>query len=199
MAIGQKVGQILSRLLSGDGTTLIGNVGDRLKVDASVVLAGGATQSYTSKLRYVDMNVASGGLVRGVSVTAASGWNQVFSYTGSGLLSGFVISLETKDDWQMRLVVDGEEIFEGVTAGQGVTSTDLTSDAIYDSDTSGRSVPELDQDLGIFWGAHDRFQWVGPLLVPVTYNSSVKIYIRRTVAAATKKYQAGFVVIEKRT
>jgi len=199
MALGQKVGQILSRLLSGDGTTLIGNVGDRLKVDASVVLAGGATQSYTSKLRYVDMNVASGGLVRGVSVTAASGWNQVFSYTGSGLLSGFVISLETKDDWQMRLVVDGEEIFEGVTAGQGITSTDLTSDAIYDSDTSGRSVPELDQDLGIFWGAHDRFQWVGPLLVPVTYNSSVKIYIRRTVAAATKKYQAGFVVIEKRT
>jgi hypothetical protein len=199
MAIGQKVGQILSRLLSGDGTTLIGNVGDRLKVDASVVLAGGATQSYTSKLRYVDMNVASGGIVRGVSVTAASGWNQVFSYTGSGLLSGFVISLETATLWQVRLVVDGEEVFEGVTAGEGIASTDLTSDAIYDSDTSGRAVPELDQDLGIFWGAHDRFQWVGPLLVPVTYNSSVKIYIRRTVAAATKKYQAGFVVIEKRT
>lgn len=181
----------VSTKLRTDGSTA-------LVTEASVVLAGGTTQSYTSKLRYDDMNTTTGTLARGASVTAASGWNKVYGYTGSGLLSGCVISLETKDYWAVRIVVDGEEIF-GTGTGNGILSTDLHTDSIYDSDTSGRSVPELDQDLGVFWGAHDRFQWVGPLLIPVTYLSSINIYIRRAVGSATKKFQAGFVVIEKRT
>lgn len=182
---------------SSDGSQ-IGNVGDRLKVDASVVLAGGATQSYTKKLRYEDMNITTGTLARGAPVTALSGWNKAYGYAGTGLLSGVVISLETKDDWAIRIVVDGDEIF-GTGTGLGILSTDLHTDSIYDADTSGRSVPELDQDLGVFWGAHDRFQWVGPLLIPITFNTSVDVYIRRVVAASTKKFQAGYVVIEKRT
>lgn len=188
----------LVEVIGGTDGTAVGNVGDRLKVDASVVLAGGATQSYTSKLRYDDMNATTGTLARGASVTAASGWNKVYGYTGTGLLSGCVISLETKDDWAIRIVIDGEEIF-GTGTGNGILSTDIHTDSIYDADTSGRSVPELDQDLGLFWGAHDRFQWAGPLLIPVSFSSSIDIYIRRTVGAATKKFQAGYVVIEKRT
>lgn len=182
---------------SSDGTT-IGNVGDRLKVDASVVLAGGATQSYTSKLRYDDMNTSTGTLARGASVTIASGWNKVYGYSGSGALIGCVISLETKDDWQVRIVIDGEELF-GTGTGNGILSTDLTADAIYDTDPSGKSIPELDQDLGIFWGQHDRFMWCGPILIPVSFNSSVDVYVRRAVGSSTKKFQAGYVVIEKVT
>lgn len=179
----------------GTTDTKIGNVGDRLKVDAQVTLAGGATQSYTPKLRYNDMNATTGSLARGVSVTAASGWNRVYTYNGSGLLSGFIISLESKDDWAIRLVIDGEELF----GANGFLSTDLHTDSIYDSDTSGRSVPELDQDLGVYWGAHDRFMWASPLLIPTSYTSSVNIYIRRTTGASSKKFQAGYVIIEKKT
>lgn len=187
-----------SYLRGGTTGAFIGNIGDRLKVDSNVTLAGGTTQSYTSKLRYDDMNVSTGGIARGTSVTAASGWNQLYSYTGSGQLMGVIISLETKDDWQIRIVVDGEELF-GTGTGEGILSTDLHTDSIYDSDTSGRSVPELDQDVGLYWGAHDRFQWVGPVLIPVTFTTSVKVYVKRSTGAATKKFQAGFVVIEKKT
>lgn len=180
---------------STDGS-FIGNIGDALKTTAT--LAGGTTQTYTRKLRYDDMNATTNGIARLTSVTAASGWNKVYGYTGSGTLIGVVISLETKDDWAIRIVVDGDELF-GTGTGNGILSTDIHTDSIYDTDTSGRSVPELDQDLGLFWGAHDRFQWVGPVLIPVHFNSTVDVYIRRVTGAATKKFQAGYVVIEKAT
>jgi hypothetical protein len=196
-------GRIYSYLIGRDSGSTVRQVNTKVRADGLTALAtdtvttlaGGTTQSWTSFLRYDDMNASTGGLARGTSITAASGWNQVYSYTGSGTLAGYILNLETNADWQTRLVIDTQEIF----GSNGILSTDLVNDSIYDADPSGKSIPELDQTLGIFSGAHDRQMWSGPLLIPIKFSASVKIFVRRATGAATKKFQAGLIIIQKDT
>lgn len=179
---------------TGSGVQVGVTSSNRLKVDSQ--FSAGTSQSWTKKLRYDDMNATTGGVARGTSITAASGWTQVYSYTGAGYFIGCLVNLETKDNWAIRIVIDGDEIF-GTGTGAGILSEDITNDAIYDADPSGKSIPEPDQNLGFFWGAHDRFLFSAPLLIPIKYDSSVKVYVSRLAGAAPKKFRAGYATLTK--
>lgn len=179
-------------LLGGTDQTKIGNVGDRLKVDASVSSVTGSYFNWNSKLRYINMTA----IARQASITAASGWNTAFTYTGSGKIASFILNLEGTADWAVRLIVDSEEVF----GSSGLLLTDVTSDAIYDMDDSGKGSDEgLGVSHGIFSGAHDGFNWKSPLDCPLAYSSSVTIMVSRVTGSATKKFRAGFIIFSKDT
>ena len=182
----------LVKILGASDGTEIGNIGDRLKVDTIVTPSSGSVPSVNSKLRYIDMNVASNGVARTTGVTNT--WTQVFSYSGSGLYLGMVLNLENKDKWYVRMVVDGEEIF----GTDGMFTGDLVSGSAYDLDDGGSPLSTSEGKLGISMEEHDRFVWTAPNSFPIRYSSSVTIYVKRS-EAGTKKFFAGLAILTKDT
>ena len=149
-----------------------------------------SVQAWSDKLRYVDMNVASGGIARGSAVTTT--FVDVFSYTGSGYFAGFILNVETFTLWQTRLIIDGNEILIG---SNGISSDDMSSDTVYDVD----DLTDINQaSLGISKGSHDRIVFTSPLDIPIRYDSSVVIKLART-SGPSKKFQAGLVILSKET
>lgn len=163
----------------------IANV-NRLAVDAIVTT--------NSKLRYLDMNVANGGVARGTSVTNAA-WVDVFNYSGSGLFFSFRLTLQDSTHWEIRLLVDGEEIF----GSAGITTNDIVGDALYDMDTSGKSMDELFYGPGLFLGSHDQITFSGPNLYPIRYATSVNLKVKRAAGQAARAFRAGLMVISQAT
>lgn len=171
------------QLIGGTDGTIIGNVGDRLKVDAV------SNQSWKNTLIYEDM-IANSGVARDTIITDAA-WVTVYSYSGAGKLSGFTITLETSElDWQIRLVVDGNEILGGVN---GLFSEELEKNDRYgfDADTARN----LCTDLGINF-RNDAIRFTFPHF-PIGFSSSVSVRIKRVTGAATKKFKSGLVLIQK--
>lgn len=163
-----------------------------LLTKTKITQVSGSMNTFSNKLRYDDMNASTGGVARATSVLN-SAWTRVYSYTGSGLMVGFLITLENSDSWQVRLVVDGEEIL----GANGILTDDLLGDQIYDMDTSGKAIPELDANFGLFMGTHDRFMCSMP--IPIGFSTSVNIYLKRITGAASKRFRAGLAVIQKDT
>ncbi len=149
--------------------------------------------SFSSKLRYVDMNASSGGVARDTVVSDAS-WVDIFSYAGSGLFLSFLANLETGADWSIRLLIDGtEEIF----GSSGLNLNDVAGDGLYDLDPSGKNTTELAETIGFFLGSHDRFVYGSRL--PIGYTTSVAVKVKRNSGAATKKFKAGLAILTKET
>lgn len=168
-------------ITGGTDNTTIGNIGDNLKVTSSPSTVAGFSSSWSSKLRYDDMT----GVARGTNISTS--WTTVYTYSGSGNLAGMFINVETFNDWEFRLVVDGETIFS-------LNSGDLTSDTLYDLD----DVTDTNQGfLGLSKGSHDRLVWHSPLSYPIRYNSSVQVQLR--LVSGTKKFQAGLIILSKET
>jgi hypothetical protein len=165
-----------------DGTT-IGNVGDRLKVDAQFTSLTTTVPSWSSNLRYVDMNASSGGVNRDSSIPTT--FTNIFNYSGSGYLAGFIINTETFDRWIFKLTIDGTVVFE-------IESDDLKGDAAYDVDDGYDTNQAF---LGLSKGAHDRLIFHAPLSSPIRYNSSVIISLRRE--DSPKKFKAGLIILSK--
>jgi hypothetical protein len=171
----------LFKLKGNTDGTKIGNVGDRLKVDAKV-----SVPALTSTLRYVDMNSSSGGVARNTNIS--TDWTNIFSYSGSGNLVGFFINVETlPTGWVFSLLVDGASIFE-------MSGEDMTGDGLYDLDDVTDSNQAM---LGISKGSHDRFIWHSPLGLPIQYSSSVVVRLKRSTGS--KKFQAGLIILSKET
>lgn len=175
-------------LQGGTDGTKIGNVSDTLKVVTTPSSATTTTPSWSKKLRYVDMNVASGGVARATSIPNSASWTTIFSYSGSGYIAGALVNVETfSTGWEFRLTIDGDIVFQ-------LLDTDITGDAIYDLD----DVADVNEAyLGLSKGSHDRFLWHAPLSSPVYYATSVVIDIRRQAGA--KKFQAGLMILSKET
>jgi hypothetical protein len=170
------------RLIGDTDGTKIGNVGDRLAVDSRT--------AYSTKLRYDDMNSSTGGVARNTSISD-SGWTQLYSYTGSGMLSAILINFDVFTDWLIRLVIDSQEIF----GSAGILTDDITGAQVYDfSDTSS-----VDDDFGLSKSSNNRFIWHGPLDIPVQYASSVKVYVKRKDGSVNKTFRAGLAVLTKDT
>lgn len=178
--------QGIVKLRGGTDLSIIGNSGDRLKVDAS--FSSGAVPNANSKLRYIDMNASNGGVERLTTITNAT-WVDVYNYTGSGYVFGFFLNIETFTQWRVRFLVDGEEIFDT----NGILTDDVTGDAIYDLDNDSGS----DNYFGITKNAHDRFSWHGPLDYPVRFASSIVIKVKRETGAGAKKFQSGIINLTK--
>jgi hypothetical protein len=166
----------------------------RLDVAASITSITASPSAYSSKLRYLDMNASNGGVARETVITNAT-WVDIFSYSGSGLVIGFGANLETGADWQIRLLIDGEEIFNDAT--NGILLNDISSDSAYDWDSSGKSTVELADNIGLYLGSHDRLVWSSPLKSPTRYTASVVVKVKRVAAAGTKKFKAGLMVLTK--
>lgn len=111
-----------TQLLGADGTTVIGNTGDRLKTDVSISsITGAVSASYSSKTR-VDLVTSSVNLSTGSYTTC-------YSYTGSGLLIG--LSAEFNNAAILfRLQVDGENILtaQSLTTLGGFQATSNSTD-----------------------------------------------------------------------
>lgn len=169
------------------GSQVIGNTGDRLKVDT--ILSGGI--DITNKIRYDDMNASTGGVARETAIT--NSWTTVYSYTGVGKLIGFQLMLESvPTDWYIQVILDSSvEVFMGST---GIFTTDMFTTNIYDISPGGAFTGNV---LGFTLTDHDGIVWVPPVssgIIP--FASKVEIKVKRAVAG-TKKFRAGFVTLIK--
>jgi hypothetical protein len=179
-----KVIRGIVKLRGASDNTLIGNNGDRLKVDAAFTSATTTVPSWSKKLRYEEMTTLS----RGTSIATSTTWTTIYSYTGSGFLAGFLVNVETFSGWEFRFLVDGDTIFS-------LADTDITGDAIFDLD----DITDVNQSsLGLSKSSHDRLVFHAPLSSPIYFGTSVTVQIRRPTAGA-KKFQAGLVVLSKET
>jgi len=176
------------RLRGSTDNTLIGNVGDRLKVQAALASNTATVPSWSNTLRYDDMQTATGGVARETLIATGAGWTQVYLYGGSGFLAGLILNLEDFTGWEFRLLVDGYIIFS-------FKDSDIKNDKLYDVD----DVTDANQaSLGLSKSSHDRFVWHPPLSSPLYYSSSVSVQVRRPVENA-KKFQSGLVILSKET
>jgi len=161
-----------------DGTS-IGNTGDRLKVDAQITSSAGGILSWDTDVRYEDLNTSVGGIARGTSV--GSSFTDVYNQTGSGYLTGFLITLESAfDKWEIRLTVDSNVIFT-------INTDDIENANIYGFDKGG------DDDLRTVLGFSihsNTLRWTPPLKNPVSYATSIQLEIRY-VKGGSKKFRAG--------
>jgi hypothetical protein len=142
---------------------------------------------HSKYLRWDDMNASTGGVAREATISTA--WTAVYLYSGTGFAHGFVLNLEDESKWDLRVVVDSQELF----SASGISTADLKDDNIYDLDN-----PDVDDTspIGIFLGDHGKIVWSGPGNRPVRFDSAFTIYVRRN-DGGTKKFKAGLVSITK--
>ena len=173
-------------LAGGTDGTPIGNVNDRLKVDVQMIPTSVSfLNHWTYKVRSLDMNSSNGGIDRGTSVTSIA-WSTLYSRSGAGFLSGFIINTETFGGWRVRILVDSVDILIGST---GILTDDITSDTIYDLDV------DLDisqMSIGMSKGSHDRFIYTCPSNIPIYFSTSLQILLKRD-SGGSKKFQAGLI------
>lgn len=178
-------------ITGGTDGSVIGNTGDRLKVDANIT-GTISPQFTTNKLRYVDMNASSGGVARGTSVAGNSTWVSVFSYTGSGYLLGFCMNLATATTgWQIRLVIDTTEEVFGAT---GLLTSEV--DTLYTYTIGTSNTPRAGAGLGT---TTSMFYWSSPLDSPIKYNSKVQVFVMRATGQIAKTFNAGLLTLTKDT
>lgn len=170
-------------------TTDVKNDGTNNRLCVDTKITGGSSYVFprsTSKLRYVDMNASSGGVARGTNFVDV--YQNLFSYSGSGLVYGFLLSLSNiSSDWKINLIIDGEYIF----GTDGISMTDIESNTIY-----GVS---KDQKCGYLSG----LQINGTTLdyqsqYPISYNTSVLLKTR-LASGGPKPFYAGLMILSKET
>jgi hypothetical protein len=168
-----------TRLKGDTDGTLIGNVGDRLKVTNSNSSGSTGVQALNKDLRYEQMDASNGGVARGTGI--AGTWTDIYSVTGSGILMGFRAGLSSIAEWYVRLVIDTEEIFFDTT---GISMADVTAGAVWDFPDKGQ------WNLG-FRRTGDQILWHAPHHIGMQYDSSIVIKARKD--GGTKNFIAGFV------
>jgi len=174
-------------VLTGEDSVLnafnnVGVIGDRLKI----------TSVLTNNIFYDDMNVSNGGVARETAIGGT--FTQIYERLGSGSLLGFLLNLETIADagansWKIRLQVDGVELF-GITGIDladflGVTVYNFTSDPTKNAEWFGISFKDSE------------FRWRGPLDQPVSYFTSIRVFIQKD--GSSKNFNAGLVNLSKET
>lgn len=163
----------------------------RLRVTTAPGNSGssGGPLAWSNKLRYVDMNENNGGIPRDTKITD-SNFSTVFKYNGKGILSRFVIKVDDIDDWFLRLIIDGEDIFEDPSGSSGTNG--ISTDDIMDE-------YELeDDDHQIFGLSADNKRSI-IFIAPnegIRYESSVEIQLKSD-NSSQEDFRAGLVVLSK--
>ena len=180
----QNVGQFPIRIEGNSDGTKIGNVADRLKVDAYV------TDTLPpfldpAKFSYIDMNASSGGIARETGVGGT--FTDVYSYMGSGVFYGFLVTLEDSAKWYIRLIADST--YYPLFGTTGLYTGDVSGANLYDINDNAHAMAE---SLGI--SSHDNtFNLMTHF--PLKFNTKIQIQIKHL--DATKKFRAGFVSITR--
>ena len=153
-----------------DGT-MIGNVGDRLKVDSLV-------SSYPPAcLITEEMDVAR-------KFELSSSFQDVYTYTGTGYFISLMLNFETDDKCYMRVVIDGNDVLIGT---DGLLNKDARDNNIFDI----KDVGDHMDVCGI--GVHDDTLRYTPQL-PIKFETSVVIKARST---DSKDLRAGLITLCK--
>lgn len=157
----------------GSDGTIIGNVGDRLKVTADNSVSNIA---FSKKLRVIVLTST-------VSITNTVTYTTIYSYTGSGLLIGFNLEFNSVSVVP-KLTVDGDVIF---------SDTDIST---YNSLTATASSIDRRQAGHGIVSASATFDW--SFKQPIAYSSSITIAARK-VSGADKNFNLGIVYLTKET
>ena len=160
---------------------------NRLWVQANMSQVPSGLIAMNSKLRYLDMNASNGGVARGSTISTS--WVDVFNRSGSGYLFFGIISFETNTDWEIRIIIDDEDLF-GI---KGISMNDITGNSIYDLDTTGKGNGDLDDHIGIVLGDNNRLTWHPPTGASLYFASNVIFKVKRRAGSASKKFNAGLV------
>ncbi len=169
-------------VVGGTDGSVIGNTGDRLRVDSTATYPG-------SKYRILDMNVANGGVARGTAITSTVTYTTIFNYTGSGQLFNFLVTFEGNlvgaDPFNVRVIIDGVTLFE-------LNTDDVGTDQIYDltnaQDESGMGL-SLNTNV---------LRFTSPRSGGLYYASNIQIAIKKA-AGGSKLFRAGMVTMTKDT
>ncbi len=171
-------------LLGGTDATVIGNNGDRLKVD-TLLSSTVSSIPGINKLYYDDMNVANGGVARGSAISTT--YSTVYNRSGTGLIFGFTISFEGNilgaDEFIIKFTVDSLVIAE-------ISTLDIGTNSIYDLGS------DSDANL-IGWQTNaNNVLFKSPGNAGVRYNSTVKIEIKKA-SGSNKQFRAGLMSLTK--
>lgn len=169
---------------------------ERLCVDSQVTSVPGGISTWDgSKLNYEDMNASTGGVARGTTVTNAA-WTKVYEYSGSGAVPYWQLSLEDHNRWRIRFVVDGHEIF----GSAGISTVDMEDGNIYEMnfDSDDQFAP-LFAGINFGIGRSNLVFWGSPHNLPVHFDSTVQVYVRRAAGTSSTRFRAGLMIIHKDT
>lgn len=160
-----------------DGT-LIGNVSDRMKVDASITSAsGGVISSYSKKTR-VEV------LTTPISITSSSSYTTVYTRSGSGLLIGFNLEFNNTAI-VVKIDCDGDVILDGTDIGAFNLFLVTANDTIRRQSGSG----VVTSSSTIDWSLRN----------PIAYATSLTISARLTSGATARTFNQGIVYLTKET
>jgi hypothetical protein len=177
-----------TQIIGSDEENIIGNTGDRLKVDAQFNVTTTNISFQTNQLIYDDMNASTGGVARETIITSST-WVDVYSYSGTGYIHAFLVNIEDEKKWRIRLVVDGVDIF----GAAGVLTADIHDDDVYDLTNNDKNYT----GIGLEAGEHDTIIWQAPNNFPVRFNTSVTVKLKRDTGESNKKFRAGLVTLIK--
>lgn len=166
-------------LMGGTDNTRIGNVGDRIKVDAEI----SSSTYFTKKITYLDATLARD------SVVPLTTWTSFYSYTGAGNLIGFLANLEGASGaegakWYIRMVIDGSFYPFGTA---GILVSDITDANLY--------------NIGAIVGNFCAIEFNGNafhydvMANPIRFTTSISLEVYRI--SSTKKFKAGLIAIIK--
>lgn len=154
----------------------------------------GELSTWNDNLVYEDFDSSVGDLDR--DDTVSSTFDTVYEYTGSGIMAGFVLTLEAMNEsdpskaWYIRLIIDGNDIFFG---SAGACSSDFTDQGIYNYDLAGGRTSPV---VGIEFNDSTMY-YTAPDSKGIAYKTSVEIQIRK--ASSDKKFLAGYMALSKET
>lgn len=175
------------KIKGGTDGTIIGNVGDRQKVDAVFSSPPNTAPSYIgTKIRFDDMNASTGGVARDTTISSTVTYTRLYSYIGAGHLFAFTVSFEGNllgaDPFNIKLEIDGVTCFE-------LNTLDIGTNTFWNLSSHG---DEATMGLSVAKNTFRFSQKNGSLYC----TSSLKIYIKKA-AGGSKRFRGGMVYLTK--
>lgn len=163
----------------------------RIQVDTLSTVPQQTSPMYNGvKTRFIDMNVASGGVARGTGIASTSVYTVLFNYTGSGYLFAYLIGFEGNlvgsDNFIVKLEIDSTIIYEIDTNDIG-TANLYNLNAVQDEIAMGFSLTS------------NVLRFTSPRSGGLYYATSIKVSIKKGTNATSKQFRAGAVYLTKET
>lgn len=168
-----------TQIRGGSTAVAIGNRLDRLKVDEGFE---------GSKVRIIDMNVASGGVARATGIASTTVYTTIFDYLGTGHIFSFLVALEGNligaDPFNVKFEVDGVIVLE-------INTADVGTNTIYNL-LNGNGLDESVMGMSINTNV---FRFVAPR-AGMYYTSEVKVSVKKA-SGGSKQFHAGMIYMTK--
>ena len=150
-------------------------------------ISGGVGTVMPPSTLWDDMNAGTNGIARGTSLAPVDGRTVVYSYTGSGVVFGFLVTLQSlSTNWKVYLKIDGNENY----GAAGMLMDDLKAAALYNF--SGKTTHlSIQTDADTFTG-----EGIGGK--PYEFKTSFEVSVER-ISNPARTFNAGLIAIWKAT